>query len=219
MRKNTRDKRIIALLLVFVMTIMLLPIQAQATENDSIDQPKSTAASVEENNYNGYIVQLKPSLTRSLLSDSDPKSELDVISEENNLYLAESIEQIETTVSQSAIKFIEPNYEMQLLDSKVNDSLYASGAQWSIDAMKVPEAWQKDQYGQGVTVAVIDSGLYGINGGESHEDIDSNKVVKPYNFVDKNSDVTDTRGHGTNVSGILCHIRIGLPPFKAASPL
>lgn len=203
MKQNTIGKRIMALLLILVMTIMLLPIQALATENDSIDQLKSTIAPDEENNYNGYIVQLKPSLARSLLSASDPKSELDVISAENNLYLADSIEQIETTVSQSAIKFIEPNYEMQLLDSKVNDSLYVSGAQWSLDAMKVPAAWGKDQYGQGVTVAVIDSGLYGINGGESHEDIDSNKVVKPYNFVDKNGDVTDTRGHGTNVSGIL----------------
>lgn len=203
MKQNTIGKRITALLLILVMTIMLLPIQALANENDSIDQLKSTITPDEENNYNGYIVQLKPSLARSLLSASDLKSELDVISAENNLYLADSIEQIETTVSQSAIKFIEPNYEMQLLDSKVNDSLYVSGAQWSLDAMKVPAAWGKEQYGQGVTVAVIDSGLYGINGGESHEDIDSNKVVKPYNFVDKNGDVTDTRGHGTNVSGIL----------------
>lgn len=45
----------------------------------------------------------------------------------------------------------------------------------------------------GVTVAVIDSGLFGVNFGEKHEDVDLSKVVKQYNFIDDNLQVIDEK--------------------------
>ncbi|NLH01096.1 MAG: S8 family serine peptidase [Clostridiales bacterium] len=201
MKQKPTPRRITAYLLAFLLIISLLPpLQVSASENNYADQFQNIPTE-SENNCNGYIVKLKQSKAVSLFSDL--KSELEVISPENDIFLASSMEQIEKMVPLSAIEYIEPNYKLHPLDSNVNDTLYTSGAQWNLDAMKVPKAWSKGQYGEGVTVAVIDSGMFGICNGESHEDIDSKKIVKPYNFLAKNTDVTDSRGHGTYVAGII----------------
>ena len=53
---------------------------------------------------------------------------------------------------------------------------------------------------------MLDTGLYGIAGGEHHEDIDPAKVVKPYNARRGEAGaetVTDDHGHGTFVAGMI----------------
>lgn len=90
-----------------------------------------------------------------------------------------------------------------LEDTAVNDTLYVNGAQWNLENMNVPAAWAKGQFGDGVTVAVIDSGLYGAADGESHEDIDPAKVVSPYNAISGGTNVSDDHGHGTFVAGMI----------------
>ena len=67
----------------------------------------------------------------------------------------------------------------------------------TIDAdMDVPLAWQLST-GQGVTVAVVDTGV-----DATHPDLEE-RVAAGYDLVDDDSDARDTSGHGTHVAGTL----------------
>ncbi len=87
-----------------------------------------------------------------------------------------------------------------------------SAAQYYHDYLKDYEAWKAGYTGQGITVAVVDTGI-----NLEHEDL-AGKITKfrynsiasdPYNkyIAGKNykssSDVTDDNGHGTHCSGII----------------
>ncbi len=94
---------------------------------------------------------------------------------------------------------VEPNYVVECLD-------YTDGytpIQWNLLLTKTQSAWEKGLTGAGVTVAVIDTGLY-----LAHEDLLGLTIVEPYNLgwaegFGEKTDITDTRGHGTFVTGIL----------------
>ncbi|MGN0962595.1 MAG: S8 family serine peptidase, partial [Clostridia bacterium] len=121
-----------------------------------------------------------------------------------NLYYVDTIEEAEMLSDKAEIISAEPNYKLSLLDSAVNDPYYEAGYQWNLDNIKVTEAWALSQYGSGATVAVIDSGLYGMGDGDrKHEDIDYDKVVKAENFATEENGVPDSSGHGTLVSGMI----------------
>lgn len=90
---------------------------------------------------------------------------------------------------------------------------------WAQDLVRVREVWDKGILGQGLTVAVIDSGLdtahlqmqgqLHVNRGEipwNGIDDDQNGLiddVNGWNFVDRNPHVMDQTGHGTSVAGII----------------
>lgn len=66
---------------------------------------------------------------------------------------------------------------------------------WGIDSVKAPAAWATTK-GEGVTVAVIDTGL-----DSSHPSLNS-RVIDVANFIGGDpKDVTDLVGHGTHVAG------------------
>ncbi|HCD30969.1 MAG TPA: hypothetical protein DER01_01075, partial [Phycisphaerales bacterium] len=96
---------------------------------------------------------------------------------------------------------------------------YGQSGQLALNTINAPEAWAAGVTGQGVVVAIIDTGV-NIN----HTDLDGNiwintgeiagdgidndgngyiDDVNGYNFVNDNADVADTNGHGTLVSGIV----------------
>jgi serine protease len=74
-----------------------------------------------------------------------------------------------------------------------------SSALWGIKKVRAEAAWSAGT-GQGITVAVVDSGV-DLN----HEDLRQN-IVPGYDFVDHDSDPRDENGHGTHVAGIIAAV-------------
>ncbi len=66
--------------------------------------------------------------------------------------------------------------------------------QWHLKAAGAPQAWDTTR-GEGVTVAVIDTGIYPV------DDLDPGRLVKGWNFVANNDDARDDHAHGTHVAG------------------
>ncbi|BAY34080.1 peptidase S8/S53 [Nostoc carneum NIES-2107] len=93
------------------------------------------------------------------------------------------------------------------------------GNDWGDDLVKAPEAWAKGYTGQGVVVAVIDTGV-----DYNHIDLRNNiwtntrevagngidddgdgyiDDIHGWNFIDSTNEVMDRNGHGTHVSGTI----------------
>ncbi|MGF1511772.1 MAG: S8 family serine peptidase [Myxococcota bacterium] len=142
------------------------------------------------------------------------------------------------------IEWVEPNYVYRLIEAPpepsrtlpsdegpslrrpqpVNDPRFAE--QWSFPMIGVPDAWSHSQ-GQGVTVAVIDTGV----AFEDHkqfrrvEDLAGTAFVEGYNFITDTSHPNDDHGHGTHVAGTIAQTTnngvgvAGVAPKAAIMPL
>jgi serine protease len=130
---------------------------------------------------------------------------------------------------QPGVKSAEPNYRFssqQSAPSPLFEPLYSS--QWHYDLIDTPTAWQlSPKAGSGVTVAVLDSGLFRDDQGDWHPDLAGNLadwgsaivdfVSAPYdvdrepttsggrdnNPADPGSPFGDNVFHGTHVAGII----------------
>jgi subtilisin len=118
-----------------------------------------------------------------------------------------------------------PFADVSFQDVALNDSRYPNTSYlWGVDRVKAPEVWARGYTGQGVTVAVIDTGV-----GYDHPDLRNNIWVNPNEIAgngiddDRNGFVDDVRGwdfvnndnapldsafgrdagHGTLVSGVI----------------
>ncbi|MCV0403147.1 MAG: S8 family serine peptidase [Chloroflexi bacterium] len=99
------------------------------------------------------------------------------------------------------VAYAEPNYAVALAVDEgstaavsVNDPKTAG--QYSLDRMRVRDAWSLSKGGDGV-VAVLDTGVQA-----NHPDL-SGRVLPGYDFVNNDSDAADDNGHGTWVAGII----------------
>ncbi len=94
---------------------------------------------------------------------------------------------------EALIEYAHPNYQFQAAFVP-NDRLYPQ--QWNLRAIRMPEAWDISQ-GEGVTVAVVDTGVTRV------PDLAQTEFVQGYDFVDDDEDPTDLNGHGTHVAGTI----------------
>ncbi|MFS8860602.1 S8 family serine peptidase [Synechococcus sp. B60.1] len=94
---------------------------------------------------------------------------------------------------EALVEYAHPNYQFQAAFVP-NDRLYPQ--QWNLRAIRMPEAWDISQ-GEGVTVAVVDTGVTRV------PDLAQTEFVKGYDFVDDDEDPTDLNGHGTHVAGTI----------------
>ncbi len=98
------------------------------------------------------------------------------------------------------------------------------GENWGADLIKAPEVWAKGYTGQGIVVAVVDSGV-----DRNHSDLKANiwknskeiagngkdddgngyiDDVYGWNFVNKNNQTLDlVQGHGTHVAGTIAAVK------------
>ena len=114
-----------------------------------------------------------------------------------NIYAADSLDVI--AEFKDEVECVEPSYNLKLMNFSPypNDEYY--GKQGNLKQMKVPAAWKLGLYGtEDVIVAVIDTGFT-----FNHPDVDMNKVLKGKSFAKGATSVSDSKGHGTMVAGII----------------
>ncbi|QDK45123.1 serine protease [Bdellovibrio sp. ZAP7] len=74
-----------------------------------------------------------------------------------------------------------------------------AGVPWGIAAIKAPAAWPLSRQGEGARVLLIDSGL-----DKTHPSLKGNfERGRDFTGESDGSDITDIRGHGTHVAGII----------------
>jgi subtilisin family serine protease len=100
-----------------------------------------------------------------------------------------------------AVEYAEPNYVLALAEEpsvaavSVNDP--KTGPQYSLDRMRVRDAWGFTTGAPDGVVAVLDTGVeFG------HQDL-AGRVLPGHDFVNNDSNAADDNGHGTWVAGII----------------
>lgn len=114
-----------------------------------------------------------------------------------------------------------------------NDTYYGTYTMWGFDRVKAEQAWAESR-GAGVTIAVIDTGLY-----YDHEDIlgnvftnsgevpgdgldnDGNGYVddtRGWDFVNNDNSASDDNGHGSHVSGIAAAVSDNAKGIAGVAP-
>ena len=100
-----------------------------------------------------------------------------------------------------AVEYAEPNYRFGLAEDAATAAAVAvndpkTGGQYSLDRMRVRDAWTLSTGGSRV-VAVLDTGVeFG------HQDL-AGRLLAGHDFVNNDGDASDDNGHGTWVSGII----------------
>jgi len=141
---------------------------------------------------NGYLVKFKDGFqpgADSALHEVYPEKGI-YLSETENFSVTEGIE----SITENSRVYLIDSEETAEIFSLPDDELYSS--QWQLQMINADSAWKSEAYGNNVKVAVIDSGCI------EHKDLKGN-VLEGKNYFDNSADVTDNKGHGTHVSGII----------------
>lgn len=91
-----------------------------------------------------------------------------------------------------------------LLSTGMNTKAFGISAvqQWNLSdegyGIGVQAAWDRGVNGDGVRLALIDSGI-----NRAHEDLQGVAIEQGYNVIEQNTDTIDNFGHGTVVAGII----------------
>lgn len=233
-------KRVLKALSAFALTLVLSLSLAAVPFASAVE-------AAPEGNYAGYLVMLLPKDQvaapadmmgqATLMAAYDEREELLALAEDAGIYKTNDLTDIENLVYSGQVQVAEPDYEAELFandlptdhnDPTMPDDPYfidQNGEyQYNLKdsdkfGISVRAAWEAGLTGEGVTVAVVDSGLNDI-----HEDVPAkvargryyyyreeeggrysftiNGVTRYYNYYSSDY-VADDVGHGSMVSGII----------------
>lgn len=152
------------------------------------------AAESQEAAFDGYLVRLKEDVSGerlSLLAADDCQAV------RQDLWLVEELETAQALEELGLAAYYEPNYQLELLEGEYQST------QWSLLAVDAQAAWNHtdetgryDTRGDGVAVAVIDSGIEG-----EHPDLNGANILDCCNLAGAEDGVDGW--HGTFVAGVL----------------
>ncbi|MBF2056812.1 MAG: peptidase S8 [Cyanobacterium sp. T60_A2020_053] len=152
--------------------------------------------------YESIIINFRDDIEVSQLSSSwgEFQNKLHLNSEfsaPRNIYVMEgdkqTFKQLRRNLDKKTLEYIEPNYIYHTLEIP-NDPGYSE--QWNLRSINVEQAWL-DSKGEGVTVAVIDTGVSRV------PDLAETEFVEGYDFVNDTIEALDDVGHGTHVAGTI----------------
>lgn len=145
----------------------------------------------------GYIFLLKEDSPMLLCSQEEGVSPIPYA---DGYYTAQSLADLQPYLDAGLVELAAPNAPLELFSDPITNDPGAA-SQWHLEFLGIAQAWQAGLDGNGVTVAVIDSGLV-----QGHEDINYN-AVQGHNFLGgTTNDPTawaDDQGHGSHVCGII----------------
>lgn len=221
--REQTSKRLTAFIVavVFVMGTLFVPTGTLAAETEEeetaanapmedlvvVHDENGSAAALEdlgESEFDGFIYKLREDVTKKEVKEME--TAIDELGEnpaagevapviDKELYTADSIETIEEVAGADMIEYIEPDYTISLMGT--NDPYYETKG-WFLEMIKVPYVWEKGEFGEDITVAVLDSGVM-----MNHPDFENTKFTDPFNAINDSTDVTDSVGHGTGMAGII----------------
>jgi serine protease len=156
--------------------------------------------------YESIIIDFQEELPKETLLEqmaaiakqtNEPLNLNSIFSIEDNLYIVKGDKKLLKSLRKSPLKkyveSIEPNYIYKLAEVP-NDPDYSK--QWNLRSINVEKAWE-DSHGEGITVAVIDTGVSKV------PDLEQTELVEGYDFVNDSNNPTDDHGHGTHVAGTI----------------
>jgi len=114
----------------------------------------------------------------------------------------EAFDAVTVTLPQVAISKLEDDPNIRYIQRKEPINLLGTPAQWNVEDINAPKAWEQGYTGEGIKVAVIDTG------GSNHREL---SFVERHSFLEDvketthidESSVEDHDGHGTHVAGII----------------
>ncbi|MCF8351005.1 MAG: S8 family serine peptidase [Bacteroidales bacterium] len=118
----------------------------------------------------------------------------------------------------SCVDYAEPNYLVYSLETYPNDPIYLAGAQWHIDSVNAPKAYDSTTADTSQLIAILDTGIdwdhpdlyeniwynYSEIAGNGLDDDNNNYIddTRGWDFVNDDNNPDDDNSHGTHVAGI-----------------
>lgn len=214
-----------SLSLVLFLSLAAVPARAAETASDGgLD-----------GDYAGYLVilnepaavpaSLDPLASATLMAADEEQEELLPLAPNWNIYSAGSMDDIRSLVYAGQVALVEPNYRAELFDVTPvdpDDPYLVQNRQSGLtgtNGVQARSAWEAGLTGQGVTVAVIDSGLndehqdaplkvgrgryfYYREEANGRYELEINGVKKRYGYY-SSGDWMDNMGHGSMVCGVI----------------
>jgi subtilisin family serine protease/flagellar hook assembly protein FlgD len=182
-----RKKLTIALAGIFVSAQLNVPLSIKAETSSQIENSTISLQPEQERvseHTNEVIIKYKDDDLSSISkikagSKSEVKKIMDKYKNNNN------------------VELVQPNYIYKAFST--NDTYRSQ--QWGLDLIEAEPAWSLSPLkGQGVKVAVLDSGI-----DLDHEDLAQN-IIGGYNAITPGASYNDDNGHGTHAAGIIAAI-------------